>query len=36
MKTHKFSTKLATQVYAPLRSKSQSCDIALQANHQVD
>jgi len=35
-KTYKFSTKLATQVYVLLHSKSRSCDITLKANHQVD
>jgi len=33
---HKFLTKRATQVYVLLRNKSKSCDITLQANHQVD
>jgi len=35
-KTHGSSTKLATQLYVLLRNKSKSCDITLQANHQVD
>jgi len=35
-KTHKFSTKLVIQVYVQLQNKSKSCDITLQANHQVD
>jgi len=28
--------KLATQIYVLLQNKSKSCDITLQANHQVD